>query len=104
MILDKFRRKCKENYKVESSQLCFKNQIEESEKSMTVVSWILGSFAFGQSMQEKNRILTSVHGSSTGVYLIYLFIYYVQTQKLKLLFNDLLRTILLWLRWPLREG
>ena len=66
MRLDKFRRKCKKNYKVESSQLYYKKSEIGSRKkheSDELDPWKLCIW----TEQEKNRILTSVLGSSTGI-------------------------------------
>ena len=83
MILDKFRRKCKENYKVESSQLYFKKSERGSQKkydSDELDPWKLCIW----TEQERNRILTLVHGSSTGI-IYYIFIYLLCTDtKIKL--------------------
>ena len=62
------RRKCKENYEVDNGELYFRKSGRGSKKGpQTECNDVWKKCIW--TIEEKDRVLTSVHGSATGIYI-----------------------------------
>ena len=63
------RRKCNENYKVDNGELYFRKSGRGSKKGPETECNDVWKKCIW-TIEEKDRVLTSVHGSATGIYIL----------------------------------